>query len=462
MNKIEGITKLLLWFMAILLAAVVAGCGGSGSAVQSSAKAITSYTLSLTAGSPVIASGTITGTSIAVTVPSGTDRTSMVAAFATTGTSVTVGTPAVAQVSGTTANDFTSPVVYTVTAADGSTATYTVTATEVSSSAKAITAFSLFVGSSAYPGVITEPAHTIAVTLPSGTVITALTATFTSTGTGAVTIGGATQSSGAAPTNNFTTSKSYLVTAADSTTATYVVTVTLAAAPSNCTGTTGTTGNNCVDLGTSANYVILAEAAITNVTTSAVTGDIGLYPITGAAIGLTCGEVTGVIYSANAAGPACKVTDGTGLNLAVNAKLAAYNDGFARVETAGANLNVGSGTLDATTVPSGLAPGAYVWTSAVTIPANLTLVGTNSGTDVWVFKVGGTLDVGANILLSGGALPQNVFWVTSGNVTIAAGKHMEGVVLSAGDITLITGASANGRLLSATQVVLQAATVTKP
>jgi hypothetical protein len=48
-----------------------------------------------------------------------------VANFTTTGASVSVG--ATAQVSGTTANDFTSPVDYTVTAADGSTVDYTVT-----------------------------------------------------------------------------------------------------------------------------------------------------------------------------------------------------------------------------------------------------------------------------------------------------------------------------------------------
>lgn len=49
----------------------------------------------------------------------------MPATFTTTGISVTVG--ATPQVSGTTANDFTNPVVYTVTAADGSTQDYTVT-----------------------------------------------------------------------------------------------------------------------------------------------------------------------------------------------------------------------------------------------------------------------------------------------------------------------------------------------
>jgi hypothetical protein len=50
-----------------------------------------------------------------------------VATFTTTGSSVKIGSTV--QVSGTTANDFTGPIIYTVTAADGSTATYTVSVT---------------------------------------------------------------------------------------------------------------------------------------------------------------------------------------------------------------------------------------------------------------------------------------------------------------------------------------------
>ena len=62
---------------------------------------------------------------IALTVPFGTDVTALVATFTTTGSSVKVG--AVVQTSGTTPNNFTNPVTYTVTAADASTQAYTVT-----------------------------------------------------------------------------------------------------------------------------------------------------------------------------------------------------------------------------------------------------------------------------------------------------------------------------------------------
>lgn len=73
------------------------------------------------------ATGTVSASTIAVTVPFGTDVTALVATFTTNGESVKVGD--VAQVSGTTANNFTNPVTYTVTAKDASTKTYIVTVT---------------------------------------------------------------------------------------------------------------------------------------------------------------------------------------------------------------------------------------------------------------------------------------------------------------------------------------------
>src|ERR1035437_3066089 len=65
--------------------------------------------------------------------------------------------------------------------------------------AKAITSYSL----NGVAGTINETAKTIAVTMPFGTNVTALVATFTSTGTGPVTVGGLAQSSGVTP-NDFT------------------------------------------------------------------------------------------------------------------------------------------------------------------------------------------------------------------------------------------------------------------
>jgi hypothetical protein len=169
---------------------------------------------------------------VAVTVPFGTDRSALVATFATTGASVAVG--AAPQVSGVTANDFTSPRTYTVTAADASTQAYVVTVTAATdpgpgpSSAKAITAFCFQGLTPAVTGTVTEAGHTIALTVPFGTDVTALAATFTTTGA-SVKVGAVAQVSGTTA-NDFTSPVTYTVTAEDATNQDYVVTVTVAAA----------------------------------------------------------------------------------------------------------------------------------------------------------------------------------------------------------------------------------------
>lgn len=182
----------------------------SGS-VQPSSKAITSFSLNGTAG-------TITGNNIAVTMPSGTNPRALVATYITTGVAVSVGN--VTQTNGVTANNFTSPVKYTVHAADGSTQDYTVTVSIASSSAKAITAFSL----DGTAGTITDT--TISVIMPYGTDLSSLVATFTTTGQ-SVTIGSTPQVSGVT-TNDFSGDLIYTVHAADGSTQDYTVHVTTA------------------------------------------------------------------------------------------------------------------------------------------------------------------------------------------------------------------------------------------
>ncbi len=189
-----------------------------------SAKAITAYSI-------LGILGTINQTikTIEVTVPFGTDVTNLVATFATTGSSVTVG--GTLQVSGVTPNNFTNPVVYLVHASDNSPpAAYTVSVTVALNTAKAITSFALATGAAGTvpdaPGTISESAKTIAVTVPYGTNVTALVATYVTTGA-YVSVGGTTQVSGSTP-NNFTGSVPYLVHAADGSTAMYTVTVTIA------------------------------------------------------------------------------------------------------------------------------------------------------------------------------------------------------------------------------------------
>jgi hypothetical protein len=101
-------------------------CSSNGGVSQTLVNgiAITSFSFA----SPAV-SGTIDAftNTISVVVPRETNVTSLVASFTTTGTTVSVGSTV--QVSGSTMNNFTNPVAYTVTATDGTTVTYVVKVT---------------------------------------------------------------------------------------------------------------------------------------------------------------------------------------------------------------------------------------------------------------------------------------------------------------------------------------------
>ncbi|MFV5685031.1 hypothetical protein ACM55I_06260 [Flavobacterium sp. GB2R13] len=65
-------------------------------------------------------------------------------------------------------------------------------------------------------------------------------------------------------------------------------------------------------------FAILSKTGITDVYKSAITGDIGSSPITGAAILVRCTEVVGTIYTVDAAGALpCSVTNTTRLTTAL-------------------------------------------------------------------------------------------------------------------------------------------------
>jgi hypothetical protein len=216
-----------------------------------------------------------------------------------------------------------------------------------------------------------------------------------------------------------------------------------------------------VNLGSSINYLILAKTAITNIPTSALTGDLGLSPaaesyITGLALidatgYSTSAQVTGHVFAADMASPT-PVT----LTTAVNDMLTAYTDAAGRPSPDFLELytgNIGGKTLSA---------GLYKWTNTVTIPSDVTISG--SATDVWIFQIAGNLTMSSakNITLSGGALAKNIFWQVAGEVTIGTTSHFEGIILSMTAITFQTGASMNGRALAQTAVILDQNAVTEP
>lgn len=212
-----------------------------------------------------------------------------------------------------------------------------------------------------------------------------------------------------------------------------------------------------IQLFTAGNFAVLAETAITNVATSAVTGNVGLAPAPGVNIELTCAEVKGTIYTVDSAGsPSCRQRNAESLLIqAVADGHAAWNGALSLVAD---YTDVRAGNIGGIRLP----PAVYKWSTGVQIPANLTLTG--GPNDVWIFLIERDLIVGPNVqIILEGALPQNVFWQTLVNgVELGAASQFQGIILSETTIFMGAGASINGRLLAAGSINLNQNTVTQP
>lgn len=212
-----------------------------------------------------------------------------------------------------------------------------------------------------------------------------------------------------------------------------------------------------VDLRSAGNYAILSKSGITNVPPSVVTGHVGTSPITGAALLLTCSEVSGEIRTVDAAGPLpCRLTVPGKLTGNVLNMETAYDNAAGRTNPN--YVNLGAGNIGGMT----LRPGLYKWTTDLIIPADVTLKGGSN--EVWIFQIAGTLDLASatQIILSGGASAKNIFWQVAGAATLGTTSHFEGTILGKTGINMLTGATINGRLLAQTAVTLQQNTVVKP
>lgn len=217
-----------------------------------------------------------------------------------------------------------------------------------------------------------------------------------------------------------------------------------------------------VDLGSADDFVILAESAISTETNSVITGDIGVSPaaasyITGFSLILdstgvfsTSSQITGNVYASDYTSPTP-----SNLTTAISDMQTAYVDAAGRAAN---YTELFSGDLSGQTLTTGV----YKFGTGVLINTDLTLDG--SATDIWIFQIDGSLTQASNvsIILSGGALAENIIWQVADTVSIGTGAHFEGTILAMTNISFGTNSSINGSLYAQTAVTLDAVTVVKP
>ncbi len=195
-----------------------------------------------------------------------------------------------------------------------------------------------------------------------------------------------------------------------------------------------------VNLGTAANFGLLAGSAITNASAgTSITGDVGSSP-TPTVTGLTPLQVNGTLYTAADPATAQAQTDLT----------VAYD------QAAGATCNT-----DLTGTDLGgltLVPGVYCFSSSAALTGTLTLDGQGNAGAQWIFQIGSTLTTATSstVSLINSASKCNVFWQVGSSATIQTNSTFVGNILALTSITL-DGGILNGRALARNGAVTIAA-----
>jgi len=226
------------------------------------------------------------------------------------------------------------------------------------------------------------------------------------------------------------------------------ITINAASGSSGITQLTGdvTTSPPNPYLATAATYAVLGDTAVTNTGFTVLTGDLGIYPGT-SITGFPPGTFSGTEHIADAAAHQ------------------AHNDATSAVAT----LDATPVTMDITSTDLGgfvATPGHYDSSSAgIWSAGNLTLNG--AGTYIFTFDTSLTMPASANVVLTGGAIADDVYFITGTTFTFGANDTVNGTILAGTSITFAASSVLNGRALvygpSGTTVTFPSAgTVTVP
>ena len=184
-------------------------------------------------------------------------------------------------------------------------------------------------------------------------------------------------------------------------------------------------------LGNASSFAVLGGSTVTNVPTSTITGNVGVWSSGGAnaITGFTSpsdSQVTGTVYPGGAV------------------PMAAQGSLTTALTDLGALSSVGTLIGSNLSLDGPLAPGVYSVAAATSnLTGTLTLAGTGSANDTWVFLMSSTLitSSGSKVVTTDAPGTGNVFWDVGSSATIASGTTFYGNILASTSISMVTGAT---------------------
>ena len=214
-------------------------------------------------------------------------------------------------------------------------------------------------------------------------------------------------------------------------------------------------GASTVNIGTAGDYTILTKSGVTTTGVTSISGNVGTSPIAAT-------DITGprlIMDSANLYSTSSLVVGGgkiyaasytsptpSKMTTAISNMETAFTDAAGRVDPDHTELDAGN--IEGKTLEAGL----YKWGSNVHFTSSLTFHG--SSTDIWILQIAQNLRVGtgAKVILSGGAIWENIYWQVSEAATFGTTSHVKGFFL------VKSCSSLNGATLVQTAVTLDTAT----
>jgi len=195
-----------------------------------------------------------------------------------------------------------------------------------------------------------------------------------------------------------------------------------------------------VTLGSASQFALLSSTDITNIPTSAITGDVGISPGVRSSIsGLTDPEVSGSIYASDDADPVPAM-----LTAARDDAEAAYLDAVAAVR--GTPVSI-SGNINGLT----FTPGLYESGGSIEISPGGILYLDAQGDAEAVFVIRSatsiTTEATSEVVLTNSAHANNIFWVAGSAITLGTDSRMQGTLIASTSISLLTNARLDGRAL---------------